>query len=227
MDRLDKHAVLDSSSLFEGISRKSRDAILSFTRSVVVPKKGAFFLPPESEGGVHWLASGRMKIVRLSPRGRELILEIIEPGEIFGELSVLGVDPRAIMAEAMERSVVGMVARRPFNELLQNDPSLNMKFVKLMARKRRDLESRLENLVFRSVPGRLAQLLLHLGRVYGVPDNGGIHLRIWLSQQDMGNLIGASREVVSLTLSDFRRRGFIDVTRRRLVIRRPRPLEQL
>lgn len=227
MHRLEVIRVIKSSVIFEGISKKSLEAVCSSMRTVSVAKKSPIFVPRERPGPIHVLLSGRVKVVRLSSRGRELILELIEPGEIFGEMSIMGEEPQDVVAEAMENSCIGMLPRSKLDELLQHEPDLGMRIARLIAQRRRDMEKRVESLVFQRVPGRLAHLLLQLSGVYGTPDSRGTLLRIRLSQQDLGNFIGASREIVSLTLSDFRRRGFIDVRKRRLIIRQPQPLAQL
>ncbi len=114
-----------------------------------------------------------------------------------------------------------------FETLIRSKPELALRLAQLIALRRGKIESGLEVLVFHKVPGRLANLLLELGRAYGVPDSRSTLLHIRLSQQEIGNPIGASREIVSSTLSDFRRQGLVDHAGGRLIIRRPQPLAQL
>ena len=219
--------ILENSRLFQGISKKSLESVTGSIRTRTVSRGRPLIIPRTPQGAIHLLISGRLKIVRLSSRGREFILELVEPGEIFGEMSVLGEEPQDVMAEAMEDSRVGILSRREFEELLRCEPFLAMRVTRLLTERRQGIERRMESLVFKRVPGRLAHLLLSLSRVYGVPDTRGTLLRIRLSQQDLGNFIGASREIVNLTLSDFRRRGFIETRGRRLILRQLQPLEHL
>lgn len=102
--------------------------------------------------------------------------------------------------------------------VLRGRLALALGLARLMAARRKRLERRLENQVFQRVPVRLAHLLLELAERFGEPLEGGTVVDIPLSQQDLGNLIGASREIVSLTLSEFRRRGAVSMVGRRIVV---------
>ncbi len=218
---------LIESELFPGVGEEQLQEIVRHARTMTVPKGSPLYLPNDPGGSIYFLKSGRIKIIRISLDGRECILDIVEPGEIFGEMSILGEEPEEIIAEALEVSCVCAIPSASFRRLIQSKPELALGIARLLGLRLRKLESRLESLVCRKVPGRLANLLLELSKEYGVPDSRGTLLRIRLSQQEIGNLIGASREIVNITLSDFRRQGLVDHEAGRLIIRRPQPLAQL
>ncbi len=213
--------------LFPGVGEEELQEIGRHARTLTVPKGSPLYLPNDPGASIYFLKSGRIKVIRISLDGRECILDIVEPGEIFGEMSILDEEPEEIMAEALEDACVCAIPAAGLRRLIQSKPELALGIARLLGQRRRKLESRLQSLVFQKVPGRLANLLLELSREYGVPDSRGTLLHIRLSQQEIGNLIGASRESVNSTLSDFRRQGLVDHEGGLLIIRRPQPLAQL
>jgi CRP/FNR family cyclic AMP-dependent transcriptional regulator len=180
--------------------------------------------------GVHVLSRGRMKILRFSDEGRVILLELIEPGGVFGELS-FAPEPRddcgSNYAEALEDSIVYTIPFLTFERVLRQRPTLAVGIASLLGQRCNKLERRLEAHVFHRVPTRLANQLLELATRYGEAHADGTLLCVPLSQQDLGNLIGASREIVSLTLSDFKRRGLVSSKGRRLVVRESALREEL
>ncbi len=169
-------------------------------------------------GYVYCLKSGRVKISRLSQEGKELILDIVMPGEIFGEILVGGEAAEDTMAEAMEDTQICLIPRNRFEQLLRVHPNLSFHLIKLIGLRLRRIESRIEDLVFKDVQGRLATILLQLARDHGIRDSRGILLRPRLTQQQLASLIGASREVVNQTLAEFKRQGLIAIEGRRIII---------
>ncbi len=184
--------------------------------------------------GVHVLSCGRMKVLRFSDAGRVILLDLVEPGDVFGELSFLSEDSGAThvgggpsYAEALEEATVYSIPRITFERLLRTHPGLALGIASLLGDRCNKLERRLEAHVFHKVPTRLVNQLLELAESYGVEHEGGTLLSIPLSQQDLGNLIGASREIVSLTLSDLKKRGLVGSKGRRLVVHKDRLREEL
>ncbi len=227
MKRADGGTTLRGFDLFAGMNEEELKALDRISHMMRVKKGQLVFLPGDPGQSVFLLKTGRVKIARLSREGKEFIVEIVEPGEIFGELSLVAEGPQETMAEALEDSLLHIIPRADFEALLRQIPDLCLKVAKLIGLKLKRIESRLEDLVFRDVPGRVATLLLELSREYGIPDSRWVLLRIILSQREIANLIGASREMVNHTLSEFRQRGVIELEGRRLIIRRREVLEHL
>ncbi len=183
--------------------------------------------------GVHVLSDGRMKVLRFSDQGRVILLDLVEPGDVFGELSLLSEDlfaarkARSSYAEALEESTLYSIPCATFERLLHTHPRLALGIARLLGERCDKLERRLEAQVFYKVLTRLVNQLLELAERYGVEHEGGTLLSIALSQQDLGNLIGASREIVSLSLSDLKKRGLVGSKGRRLVVHEDRLREEL
>lgn len=183
------------------------------------------------QAGLHLLRDGRMKTLRFSEEGRVMILDLLDSGDVFGEMSLVAYDDdregEATYAEALEDAEIETFSRFVMERALQGRPSLALAIARLVGDRRRRVEKRLETHVFRKVPARLAVLLLDLADRFGKPGAQGTELDIPLSQQDLGNLIGASREIVSLTLSEFRRRGAVSTVGRRMALNESRLRREL
>lgn len=218
---------IDELELFANLDPRDLEELESMAQARMVSKGRLLFLPGDRSDAVFFLSSGRIKISRLSSAGKELILEIVEPGSGFGETGVLNAHPRNTMAEALEASTLYVIPGARFRALLERKPRLLMKLTQLLGERHEVLERRLMDVVYKNAPARLADLLLQLSRDYGVPESRGILLRIKLSQSALGNLLGVSREIVNHTFSGLRRRGVIEVSQGRVIIRSPEALEAL
>lgn len=173
--------------------------------------------------GIHVLSEGHVKILRFSAEGRVILLDLVEPGGIFGE-PALGLgrvlrEGAPCYAEAIDNAVLHTIPVLTFERVLRQRPQLALGIASLLGERCSKLERRLEARVFERVPMRLGNQLLELAERYGVPHDAGTLLSIALNQQDLANLIGASREIVSLTLSELKRRGLVTSEGRRLVVR--------
>lgn len=183
--------------------------------------KGAVIgLSEQRSAGLYLIRRGSVKVVRVSDDGKALLLELAAESEIFGEMTLFaGISERATYGEALETTEIQFLNRVSFSRLLAARPQIALQLAELMSTKRIEIERRLESHALRRVPHRLATELLRLAARYGTTDPAGTALRVRLSQQDLGSLIGASREMVSLTLSEFRRRGLVAARGRRLYVR--------
>ncbi len=205
-------------SLFSVLSQAELQEMDRITRMQEVKKRQPIYLPGDPSTTVFLLKKGRVKISTTASSGKEVTFEILEPGEIFGELEVLEDSPRETQAEALDDALICAIRREDFDRYLHNHPDLALRLTKLIGLRLRKIQSRVEDLVFRDVPARLAHLLLELVKTDGVPDGGGTRIRAKLTHQEMANLIGCSRETVSTTLGHFRDQGLIRMDARTMTI---------
>lgn len=190
----------------------------AITQMVSVKSKEMIYLPGDPGDRIFLLKEGRVKISRLTEDGKELALDILGSGEVFGELEVLEGLPRDTMAEVLEDAAICVIKRSDFDTFIKSRPDLSIKLTKLIGFRLKRIERRIEDLVFRDVPSRLAHLLLDLARETGVKERRGIRLQVKLTHQEIANLIGSTRETVSAILGDFKRRGLIDQQKREMII---------
>jgi CRP-like cAMP-binding protein len=183
-----------------------------------VRRRRVIFLPGDPGSSVFFVNGGRVKISRVTRDGKELTLAYRGPGEIFGENCVVDGGPREEMAEAMENALVSEVPREEFEALLEKHPSIGARLTRVLCQRIRDLEGKMEDLVFKDVNAKLAELLLQLAEDYGVDDERGTLVAMKITHQEMANLIGSTRETVSLTLSQFKKQGLIATEGRKIII---------
>ncbi len=213
-------------NLFKEIPADDMEDLARVTRMELAKKKETIFLPGESSQQVYLLKTGRVKISRISEEGRELTIALLGPGEIFGELEILEGSARDTIAETMEDSQLCVIQKEQFLSLIRKRPELSFRLTKLIGLRLRRIESRVEDLVFRDVPSRLAHLLIQLSEEYGNPTRDGILLSIKVTHQEMANLIGSIRETVSATLGEFKKEGLITFEGRKIIILRPELLKK-
>lgn len=181
-------------------------------------KKDMIFLPGDKGDKVYLLKSGVVKVSKYSDSGKEVILAMVNPGEIFGEMSLIDKSPREHVAEAVMNSYVCIVDREQFMRYLHRNPEMSLQLTKIIGLKFKKLSQKVEDLVFRNVYQRLAVLLLHLLDAYGYDKHGKMYIYVKLTHYDIASLIGSTRETTTATLNDFKREGLIEFDGRRLVI---------
>lgn len=176
------------------------------------------YFPTEPGQSVLVLAKGRVKIQAVTPDGKEAILAFIEEGEIFGELAVVDNEPRNEFAVAAEASRVVAVPREDMLWLMGQRSDVMLYITKLLGFRRRRIENRLRNILFHSNRERIVALLLELLESHGERLGKYWEIRLQLSHQELSNLIGATRETVTLTLGQLQREKLVLVRRRRVII---------
>lgn len=183
-----------------------------------IRRRDVIYLPGDPGGAVYFVNGGRVKISKVTRDGKALTLGYCGPSEVFGECCLVSGGAREEMAEAMENAMVTEVQRDDFEQLLREHPSLGFQMTRLLAKRRLDLENKLETLVFRDVTSKLAELLLKLADEYGVEDSRGTLVALKITHQELANLIGSTRETVSLTLSQFKKSRWICTEGRKVII---------
>lgn len=183
-----------------------------------IRRREVIYLPGDPGGSLFFVNGGRVKISKVTRDGKALTLAYCGPSEIFGETCLVDGGPREEMAEAMENAMITELERGDFEKLLQAHSHLGLQMTRLLARRRRDIENKLETLVFRDVTSKLAELLLNLADEYGVDDARGTLIALKITHQELANLIGSTRETVSLTLSQFKKKKLICTEGRKVII---------
>ena len=213
--------------LFDGISPSEMEEMEKITRMEEVKKRQPLYLTGDPSSNVYLLKKGRVKIANTAPSGKEVTFDILEPGEVFGELDVLEDAPRSTSAETLDDALICVIPRKDFDQYLAMHPNVTVKLTKLMGLRLKKIQSRVEDLVFRDVPARLAHLLVELSKTDGVAEKQGVRLKVKLTHQEMANLIGCSRETVSTIMGQFRDQGLIQMDGRTITILNEKGLSRL
>lgn len=210
--------LLRKAPLFAEASADGLGSLVLGARLETFRARQVIYLPGDRSYGVHVLAQGRVKVSKVTRDGKELTLAYRSGGEFFGETCLLGGEPREEMVESMEPSLTVEVERTAFESLLGREPALCSQFARTLIARRREIEAKVEQLVFKDVGSKLAELLLRLGSEHGIENKRGLVLGVKITHQEMANLIGSTRETVSLTLSQFKRKGLIATEGRRVIL---------
>ncbi|MBP86519.1 MAG: transcriptional regulator [Planctomycetaceae bacterium] len=205
-------------TLFEQLSEEQLHDIESTSRARSFPRKSPIYLPVDEGNSVFLLAAGRVKICHLTSEGKQSILAFIDPGELFGELALLDDGPREEYAEAVDTSTVVLISGETMQRVMAARPDLSLGITKMIGLRRRRIEQRLKNLLFLSNRERLTHLLLELAEQYGQATPDGVRLGIQLSHQDLANVIGSTRETVTVVLGEMQQERLLSIGRRKIVI---------
>ncbi len=199
--------------LFQGLDRKHYDELAMIVTDQVF-KKGESIFGEEDEGtGFYVVISGRVKIFKLSPEGKEQILHIFGPGEPFGEVAVFSGRRFPASAEALEETRAFFFSRKEFMDLIRRDPSLALNMLAVLSHRLRRFSGLIENLSLKEVPGRLAAYLLYSQG----EKKGEENLLLEISKNQLASLLGTIPETLSRILARMNREGFIDSTGSRQV----------
>lgn len=217
---------LNRCDLFQQLSPQQLRRLESRARMRSFPRGGLIYLPSDPGSGVLLLATGQAKICTLTDDGKQAILALIEPGELFGELALIEPGDREEYAEAIELSTVILIPTEAIHQLMEERPELSMGVTKLIGLRRRRVERRLKSLLFQSNRQRIVHLLLDLAEQYGYMSPEGIRLRIKLAHQDLANIIGSTRETVTIVLGELQAEGCLRVGRRKIVLTDPQRLAE-
>ena len=215
-------------NVFEMLPAKAMTQLASLVDERIV-KRGSFVFRPDDRGdSIYMLKSGRIKISRFSKDGRELVLGVVEPGEMFGEEAIpAGTTKRTAFAESLEDAMICRLHVDEFNKMLKEFPDLSVRFSKLMSKRLEEARDRMEDFVFRNIAERLAGFLLSIAKQHGKQQEDGIFLDTRLTHQEIASRIGSTRETVTATINDFKRNNIIAMQGRKIIITDREGLEEI
>ncbi len=186
-----------------------------------VAKKNIIYFPDEPSNSVFLIKKGRVKISRISDDGREIIIALLGPGEIFGESAITDKGSRREeFAEATEDTILCLMFSDIIHELMQKDPTFSLKITKIIGFKLKRIQSRFESLLFRSSDMRVKNFIKELALTEGVKnEHGQYHLKLKLTHEDIGKLTATSRQTVTTVLSDLEAKDIILYNRSAIIIK--------
>jgi CRP-like cAMP-binding protein len=206
-------------SIFADLSDDTLASLERIAVEKVYPKESVVFSQEDKGDALFVVVSGKVKVVLYGKSGREIILSVFKPGDFFGEMSLLDNQPRSANVIAVESSTLLVVERSNFAEHLAQNPAVAIAVLAEMSRRLRRADAIIGNLALLDVYGRVARFLRELAKAEGEPSSGSVVIRQRPTQQEIASMIGTSRETVSRALSEFQRRGFVEVSGRRIILR--------
>lgn len=209
------------------LTPRERKELEDASRSAEYKPGDTVFRPDSSPRDVFLLQKGRVRIYRVSPEGGETTFGYVLPGEVFGELAVFGERKRESFAQAVERSVVWRLPMDLFQRTLQQRANLAFAVTAQVGDRLRQIESRVEDLVFRDVRSRLAHVLLDLGGHFGTKNGEEVVIEAAFTQSELATLVGSTRQTVNVCLGEFAQQGLVKHEPKRVRILDPKRLEEL
>ena len=210
--------VVRRAPLFAGLDDEAAAALLSSTTSVELTRGQALFSEGEPGQHLYVIVAGKIKLGRTSGDGRENLLTVLGPGEMFGELSLFDPGPRTATATAVSDARLISLGHNDLRAWLTGRPEVAQHLLGALARRLRRTNETLADLVFSDVPGRVAKALLDLARRFGRETDTSLLVAHDLTQEELAQLVGASRETVNKALADFAARGWLRLEARAVVL---------
>lgn len=209
---------ISEAAIFRGLDANHVRALTDGLRPTKVAGGHVFFEQGDQGDGLFVIFEGKVKVSQSWPDGREHLVDLRGPTESFGEMSAFDPGPRIATATAMDDAAVMAIEGGRLRTWLVGRPEAAQRLLRLLARRLRRTDQFISELTLTDVPGRLANELLRLAQRFGVQDEGMTRVAQGLTQEDLAQLIGSSRETVNKTLSDFTRRGWIRLEGKSVVI---------
>jgi CRP/FNR family transcriptional regulator, cyclic AMP receptor protein len=210
--------VLRQAPMFAGLDEEAVVALRSAMHEVRLRRGEVLFHEGDQGDELYVVIEGKVKLGRTSADGRENLLSVLGPGQMFGELSLFDPGPRSSTATGITDTAMLALGQEQLMTWLSGRPEVARGLLLQLASRLRHLNEAVADLVFSDVPGRVAKQLLDLARRFGKPTDGGIDVHHDLTQEELAQLVGASRETVNKALADFAHRGWIRLEQRAVVI---------
>ena len=211
---------IDRVPLFEGMTSAEKAVLKEMMELLVIPKYHFIYKQGERPEYIYVLAEGTVKIGAFSDDGREILKQILHPQALFGELSLVTDTPYNNYALALEKNVAAYRIRvEQFKRLMRQSVNLNFNILSVIANRLSNTERRLESLVFKDARGRIVEFLRQNAEQHGTQIGYETLFKHNLTQQDIANFTGTSRQTVTSVLNDLRKENLIYFNRRRILIR--------
>ncbi|MFT3716258.1 MAG: Crp/Fnr family transcriptional regulator [Gordonia sp. (in: high G+C Gram-positive bacteria)] len=201
--------VLARAGIFQGVEPAAVAALADELTEVEFPRGHVIFHEGEPGDRLYIILSGKVKLGRRSPDGRENLLTIMGPSDMFGELSIFDPGPRTSSATTVTEVKVATMDREALKKWIKDRPEIAEQLLRVLARRLRRTNNNLADLIFTDVPGRVAKQLLQLAQRFGTQEGGALRVTHDLTQEEIAQLVGASRETVNKALADFAQRGWL------------------
>ena len=206
----EKMKFLSELMVFQDLTPREMEELNRITTMSTV-RKGRVFYRPEEPGEVLFiLKEGRVQLYRISPEGKKLVITTLGPHTLFGEMALLGTKMHNTFAEAIDDCLICVMSRNDLERLILSKPQVALRILEITGKRLQEAEESLENMAFKGIPARLANLLLRLSDEQQSDEVTG------LTHQDLAESIGTYRETATQVLNDLKAQGLIEIGRKRI-----------
>jgi len=197
---LDKQKALARVPIFTQLSEAEIGGLAEITATKRLKSREVLFRKGDEGSQAYVILSGRLKVTAAGEEGKETVLRIMDPGEVLGEMALLDGEPRSATLTALERVELLVLQRRDLLPFLEKHPKIAVKLLQSISARLRSISATLEDRVFLNLPNRLARKLLALHDNYGKREDGAVRIDLKVSQGDLGEMVGTSRESINKQL---------------------------
>ncbi|MBZ0187337.1 MAG: Crp/Fnr family transcriptional regulator [Candidatus Obscuribacterales bacterium] len=226
MKTAQKMFTLRQSEIFESFNPVEFGRLLGILEELELPKHHSLFSPGTPCDAIYFIEKGRVRVTRLSPEGKTVILALLGPGDLIGEAAWESGEHDSY-ADTLEEACIYQIGREAFQNFIRQNPEFGLRLIQILGGRLKQAQARIEDLVFRQVPSRVARLLLTLAESHGRVTPAGIRVEFPLTHQEIADLVGSSRVTVTQILNRFRTSHWIEIESKRVTIHDMAALEEL
>ena len=199
--------------ILSGLDSNEMGRITTHARSLRKARGEFIYMPGDRADFVYILRQGRIKLSVLSESGKEVAIDIIQSGEVFGEFALVDESSRSNMTQALDDVSMWVFSKRDFTHLLTTQPKLALSYIRLVGDRRRRMEKKLSDVTCKAVSARVCELLHELSTSAVEIEHAPAEYLVPLTHHDVASLIGAARQTTTTVLNDLERRGIIELGR--------------
>ena len=218
MPDLTTQAVLTHNFMFRGLPASTIDGLCEISHRKSFAKDSMVFRQGDDGDALYGIASGSIRIFASDLGGNEIFLNILGPGDTFGEIALVDGLPRTASALVVEKSTLVVIPRHRFLAYLESHPDLAIHLMKLMCERLRWVSDLVEESMFLTGPARLAKRLVSLAEIHGRPGSDG-DIEVSMSQSELSHFLGISRQIVNQYLNTWSDEGLVSLRRGHIAIR--------
>lgn len=217
---LDGHSesVLRRSALLKNLSPDVAQALAGEFETATAARTSTLFAEGDPADHLYVVLSGKIKLIRHAGDGREKLVDLLGPSDQFGDVSLLDSTPRTATAVVVTDARLARLSKAALHEWIARHPQLATQLLRVVAHRLRRTHADLSNLVFVDTSGRVATELLRLAQRFGVPYHDEVRIEHDLTQTELAQLVGASRETINKILSNYATRGWVRLETKCVVI---------
>ncbi|MGH3436771.1 MAG: Crp/Fnr family transcriptional regulator [Sciscionella sp.] len=217
---------LARAGIFQGVEPAAAEALAQELEAIDFPRGHVIFSEGEPGDRLYIVVSGKVKIGKKAPDGRENLLAIHGPSDMFGELSLFDPGPRTSTITTVTEVRAYTLGRPQLRKWISTRPEIAEQLLRVLARRLRRTNNMLADLIFTDVPGRVAKALLTFAQRFGTQEAGLLRVTHDLTQEEIAQYVGASRETVNKALADFAHRGWLRLEGKSVLILDPERLSR-
>jgi CRP-like cAMP-binding protein len=227
LSRREKRTLLARAPLFAGLSDDEMDVLFQVTCPHSLQAREELFHKGDHGTHVYLVIRGTLKALTTSDEGDDVVFSILGPGELVGEIGLLGSPSRTATVSAITESELLAIDRRDFLAFLNQHPEASIKLLGVLATRLKRVSELVEDTLFLNLPVRLAKKLVHYASIYGDETENGIRINLRLSQEEWGDLVGATRESINKQMRQWVEAGILSLDGGYVLIEHPDALEKL